>query len=38
MVWHAPKEARAQKTNLSIIWLNIANAYGSIPHELIFLL
>ena len=36
MVWHAPKEARAQKTNLSIIWLNIANAYGSIPHKLIF--
>ena len=35
MVWHALKEARAQKSNLAIIWLDIANAYGSIPHELI---
>ena len=31
MVWHALKEARAQKSNLAIIWLDIANAYGSIP-------
>ena len=35
MVWHALKEARAQKSNLTIIWLDIANAYGSIPHKLI---
>ena len=35
MVWHALKEARAQKSNLAIIWLDIANAYGSIPHKLI---
>ena len=31
MVWHALKEARAQKSNLGITWLDIANAYGSIP-------
>ena len=35
MVWHALKEARAQKSNLAIIWLGIANAYGSIPPKLI---
>ena len=35
MVWHALKEARTQKSNLAIIWLDIANAYGSIPHKLI---
>ena len=35
MVWHALKEARAQKSNLAIIWLDIVNAYGSIPHKLI---
>ena len=35
MVWHALKEARAQKSNLAIIWLDIANAYGSIPNKLI---
>ena len=35
MVWHALKEARAKKSNLAVIWLGIANAYGSIPHKLI---
>ena len=35
MVWHALKETRAQKSNLAIIWLDIANAYGSIAHKLI---
>ena len=35
MVWHALKEARAQNSNLAIIWLDIANAYRSIPHKLI---
>ena len=36
MVWSALKEARSNKTDLSTIWLDIANAYGSIPHRLIF--
>ena len=35
MVWHALKEARMQKSTLATIWLDIANAYGSIPHKLI---
>ena len=36
MVWSALKEARSCKTDLSTIWLDVANAYGSIPHRLIF--
>ena len=35
MVWHALKEAKVQKSKLAIIWLDIANACGSIPHKLI---
>ena len=35
MAWHALKEASAKKCNLAVIWLNIANAYGSILHKLI---
>ena len=35
MVWLSLKEARAEKSSLSTIWLDIANAYGSIPHKLI---
>ena len=35
MAWHALKEARAKNSNLTVIWLDIANAYGSIPHKLI---
>ena len=33
MIWHALKEASAQKSNLATIWLDIANAYGSIPRN-----
>ena len=35
MVWHALKEARTQNSPLATICLDIANAYGSIPHKLI---
>ena len=35
MVWHALKEAQDQKSNLAVIWLDIANAYGFIRHKLI---
>ena len=35
MVWHALKEARAKNSNLAVIWLDIANAYGSILHKLL---
>ena len=36
MVLHAPKEARAQKSTLATIWLDIANTYRlSLTHKLI---
>ena len=35
MVWHALKEARAQKSNLASICLDTANPDGSILHKLI---
>ena len=38
MVWHALKEARAKKSNLAVIWLDIANAYGSIPNKVVIAL
>lgn len=28
-------EARAKKGDLTVVWLDLANAYGSIPHDLI---
>lgn len=28
-------EARESKGDLAVLWLNLANAYGSIPHELV---
>ena len=36
MVWTVLKEARAQKSLAASIWLDVAKAYGSIPHILIF--
>ena len=35
MVWSALKDARSSKSSLANIWLDIANAYGSIPHRLL---
>ena len=35
MVWAALKEAKSKNLSLATIWLDIANAYGSIPHKLI---
>lgn len=29
------REARNNKGNLSVLWLDLANAYGSIPHKLV---
>ena len=37
MVWASVKDARLNQKDVSTIWLDIANAYGSIPHQLIFL-
>ena len=35
MVWSALKDARKSKKSLSLLWLDLANAYGSVPHKLI---
>ena len=35
MVWAALKEAKSKNLYLATIWLDIANAYGSMPHKLI---
>ena len=35
MVWAALKEAKSKNLSLATIWLDIANAYGSIQHKLI---
>ena len=36
VVWSSLKAAKADHSNLAAIWLDIANAYGSVPHKLIF--
>ena len=35
MVWAALKEAKSKNLSLATIWLDIANACGSIPHKMI---
>ena len=35
MIWAALKDARSKGRSLSTIWLDLANAYGSVPHMLI---
>ena len=37
MVWEGLKQANTQNRDIATIWLDIANAYGTIPHQLIFL-
>ena len=36
MVWSALKEVCSTRSSLGNIWLDIANAYGTIPHRLLF--
>ena len=33
MVWSALKDVREAKKDLSLLWLDLANAYGSVPHK-----
>lgn len=35
MVWSALKDARERGSSVATIWLDLANAYGSVPHSLI---
>ena len=36
MVWNELKSSKAEHGNLAAVWLDIANVYGSVPHQLIF--
>ena len=36
LVWSSLKSAKSDRANLSAVWLDIASAYGSVPHKLIF--
>ena len=35
MIWEQIQKAKREKTDLHVIWLDLANAYGSVPHQLI---
>ena len=35
MIWEAVQRAKSEKLNLDVVWLDLANAYGSVPHEMI---
>ncbi|GFO47106.1 reverse transcriptase [Plakobranchus ocellatus] len=35
MIWEAIQRAKSEKLNRNVVWLDLANAYGSIPHEMI---
>ena len=35
MIWNSILSARREKTELHVIWIDLANAYGSVPHHLI---
>lgn len=35
MIWEQIQSAKYSKLDLHVVWLDLANAYGSVPHELI---
>ncbi|GFN78864.1 reverse transcriptase [Plakobranchus ocellatus] len=35
MIWEAIQRAKSEKLNLDVVRLDLANAYGSVPHEMI---
>ena len=35
MIWHAIQDAKRQKGNSSVVWLDLGTAYESVPHVLI---
>ena len=35
-IWDTIQEAKKTKGDLNVVWLDLANAYGSVPHELLF--
>ena len=35
MIWNVTLSTKRDKTELQVIWLDLANAYGSVPHHFI---
>ncbi|KAF7659999.1 hypothetical protein LDENG_00290150 [Lucifuga dentata] len=35
MIWEQIQTAKCEKSDLHVVWLDLANAYGSVPHQLI---
>ncbi|GFN80233.1 reverse transcriptase [Plakobranchus ocellatus] len=35
MIWEGIQRAKSEKLNLDVVWLDLANPYGSVPHEMI---
>jgi len=36
MIWNSIRTAKQDKSELHVVWLDLANAYGSVPHDLIY--
>lgn len=36
MIWEQIQTAKRNKSDLHVVWLDLANAYGSVPHQLIW--
>ena len=37
MIWEAIQKAKTNKKDLDVICLDLANAFGSVPHQMILL-
>ena len=37
MIWHQIQTAKSEKKDLHVIFLDLANAFGSVPHSLIWI-
>ena len=35
LIWDAIQKARTEKRDIDVVWLDLANAYGSVPHDMI---
>lgn len=35
MIWEQIQRAQREKSDLHVVWLDLANAYGSVPHKLV---
>ncbi len=35
MIWEQIQQVKREKLDLHVVWLDLANAYGSVPHKLI---